>query len=339
MRGKVLIGLLGVTIASWLVVQYVVFPIWEVKSSNQELTELMKQKNEQMKANQAALNSPPTIDDEDGGQSVDSDNPPGELENRGPNDHSESSDDASDGDANDAAAGPKSAAEKLLELRQSTEQAYARQDYPAAFRSAQQLVEASPSVRTLLWLGDASFFAGEFSTCVETYDRVIDEAPMTKPQLWQRGLALYYAERFADGVEQFESHQELNTEDVENAVWHLLCAARVEGLEKARKNLIPIRGDTRIPMKEVYELFAGRMEPEQVLKTARETGVTDESDPRNQLQRYFAHLYIGLYHEMQQEPDQCRQSMTEAARICPLGKDNFMGQVARVHLAARPNPN
>ena len=31
----------------------------------------------------------------------------------------------------------------------------------------------------------------------------IQSQPAVKPYLWQRGLALYYADRFVDGAEQF----------------------------------------------------------------------------------------------------------------------------------------
>eukprot|EP00965_Chrysotila_dentata_P238069 6202274-Pleurochrysis_carterae.AAC.2 len=35
-----------------------------------------------------------------------------------------------------------------------------------------------------------------------SYDRIIEQQPSTKPYLWQRGLALFYADRFLEGAEQ-----------------------------------------------------------------------------------------------------------------------------------------
>ncbi len=43
--------------------------------------------------------------------------------------------------------------------------------------------------------------------------------PGAEPELWQRGLALYYTERFADGQKQFELHKTVNPNDVENRAW------------------------------------------------------------------------------------------------------------------------
>mgnify|MGYP000446850332 CR=1 FL=1 len=40
-----------------------------------------------------------------------------------------------------------------------------------------------------------------------------------------------------EGRKLFELHRSVNPQDVENAAWHFLCAARVDGLEKARAQL------------------------------------------------------------------------------------------------------
>jgi hypothetical protein len=74
--------------------------------------------------------------------------------------------------------------------------------------------------------------------------------PEQDPHHWQRGLCYYYAEEYEKGKAQFERHQTVNSQDVENAVWHFLCAVRAPGgnLAAAQKELIPIEGDGRIPI-------------------------------------------------------------------------------------------
>ena len=59
---------------------------------------------------------------------------------------------------------------------------------------------------------------------------------------WQRGIALYYAGRYQDCREQFESHRTVNPDDVENAAWHFLvcCARRVSG-ESGSGRFLPSR--------------------------------------------------------------------------------------------------
>ena len=103
-----------------------------------------------------------------------------------------------------------------------------------------------------------AFFAANMRESVELFDQLLKLEPALKPELWQRGLALYLAGDYQAGRDQFEVHQGFNSHDVENAVWHFLCVARLDGVDKARQALIPIEGDSRVPMREVYELFAGR---------------------------------------------------------------------------------
>jgi len=72
------------------------------------------------------------------------------------------------------------------------------------------------------------------------------------PQLWQRGIALYYAGRYDDCRKQFEAHRTVNPDVVENAAWHFLCVARADSVAAARAALLPVGPDRRVPMHEVY---------------------------------------------------------------------------------------
>ena len=78
----------------------------------------------------------------------------------------------------------------------------------------------------------------------------------------------YYAGEYEKGVKQFEIHQDVNSNDVENSVWHFLCVNKIKGFEAARKSLIDIKGDGRVPMAQVQKLFAGKLEPKDVLDAA-----------------------------------------------------------------------
>jgi lipoprotein NlpI len=163
---------------------------------------------------------------------------------------------------------------------------------------------------------------------VEAFDALLKLEPQSKPQLWQRGLSLYYTGDFKAGREQFETHQTYNTNDVENAAWHFLCVAKADGVEAARKVLIPIEGDARVPMKQVHELFAGKAKPEDVLKAA-------ESGEGNELRnhRCYAHLYLGLYFEAIGDDAKAKEHMVKAATDYKM--DHYMGKVAQVHVKLR----
>lgn len=177
------------------------------------------------------------------------------------------------------------------------------------------------------------FRAGRVPESLEDFDRANALDPDRAPQNWQRGLALYYAGRYADGRRQFELHRTVNPNDVENAVWHFACVARVEGLEAARTALMPIRGDSRIPMAEVHDLFAGEAEAEDVLEAAR---AEPAGTPGRAMAEFYAWLYLGLYHDLQGRHDAALNSLREAVKFAQPG--DYMGDVARVHLQRLEKP-
>lgn len=193
--------------------------------------------------------------------------------------------------------------------------------------TAQESSTVSPN--ELFRQGVEHFFAARPKESVAAFDKLLTIVPEAKPQLWQRGLSLYYAGDFKEGRLQFETHQTYNTQDVENAVWHFICVARSESVDAARKLLIPIEGDTRIPMKEVHLLFAGKGNPEDVLKAAQ-TGDSD-GEKRNQL--CYAHLYLGLYHEALGDATKAREHIVKAAKDYRM--DHYMGRCAQVHAKLR----
>jgi len=172
------------------------------------------------------------------------------------------------------------------------------------------------------------FFAGKPAESSTAFDRLVELQPAAEPELWQRGLALYYAGRFADGRRQFELHRTVNPADVENVAWHFACVARDQGPEQARQAIIPVGEDRRVPMREILDLFAGRAAPEIVLAAA-EAG--PEQGRRNQ--RCYAHLYLGLYFEAIGDAEKAKRHMLLAADTYSM--DHYMGKVAQVHCRVR----
>src|SRR6267142_6102347 len=111
----------------------------------------------------------------------------------------------------------------------------------------------------------ADFENGRFAESAAAFDILAKAVPGQAPYLWQRGIALYYAGRYRDCRAQFESHRTVNPADVENAAWHFLCVALAESPKSARAALLPVGPDSRVPMGEIYQMFAGRLKPEEVL--------------------------------------------------------------------------
>lgn len=187
---------------------------------------------------------------------------------------------------------------------------------------------AAADPRALFDEGVRLFFAAEPVESARVFDDLVAAQPAIEPQLWQRGISLYYAERFAAGRRQFELHRPANPADVENMAWHFACVARAEGMVAARAAVLPVGDDPRVPMREILDLFAGRAEPAAVLAAA-DGGA--ETGRRNQ--RCYAHLYLGLYFEAAGDGDRARHHMLQAAG--PYAMDHYMGRVAQVHVKLR----
>ena len=76
----------------------------------------------------------------------------------------------------------------------------------------------------------------------------------------------------------------------------------------------------------IYDLFAGRAKPEEVLAAVR------EGDPpsRELTTRLFhAHLYLGLYYDATGDTKKALEHLEQAAEDQGIGR--YMGDVARVH--------
>src|SRR5438128_5293506 len=113
-----------------------------------------------------------------------------------------------------------------------------------------------------------NFKLGHIKESAADFDKSVDLTPDQAPKLWQRGISLYYAGRYEDGQRQFELHQTINSNDVENAVWHFLCVARRAGIDPARASLFKIENDPLVPMMQIYAVYAGRGSAEEVMKAA-----------------------------------------------------------------------
>src|SRR5882672_9788892 len=176
------------------------------------------------------------------------------------------------------------------ETLRAAEAAFRKGDYPGAIALAGKIITATPSDYRACFLrgrayeetrqhekamadydaglklnpkaamgfqlrGLEHFRLGHIEQSIADFDQFIELVPGQSPYHWQRGIALYYAGRYEDGRKQFELHQTVNPNDVENAAWHYACVARASGVGKARASLIPIEGDPRVPMKQIHALF------------------------------------------------------------------------------------
>jgi len=209
----------------------------------------------------------------------------------------------------------------------AAQQAARARDYELAVKKTTELIGAGQKNPEMFYdRGRWNFRLGRICDSLADFDRFAVERPELASRLWERGITCYYAGKFADGSKQFEQYQTYYSNDVENAVWRYLCQARIEGREKARQAMLPIKFDKRIPMMEVYDLFRGKAKPEGVLKRleAISAGGEEAREPR-----FNGHFYLALYHDSEGDLVKARRHLDEAVKQYKAG--HYMWAVAKQH--------
>jgi tetratricopeptide (TPR) repeat protein len=172
--------------------------------------------------------------------------------------------------------------------------------------------------------GMVKFQLAKIDESIEDFDKAEQLDARIKPYLWQRGLSYYYAERFAEGAQQFEIDLTVNAQDVEETVWRYLCIARLSGVEEARNSLLTVKNDPRSVMRRVYDLYAGDCTPDDVLNVGISEGINGN---------FYSHLYLGLYYEAENNLDLAQEYIVKAVDNYKI--DDYMWYLAQVHKKLR----
>ncbi|XP_022999590.1 uncharacterized protein LOC111493913 isoform X4 [Cucurbita maxima] len=147
------------------------------------------------------------------------------------------------------------------------------------------------------------FREGDVSGSLAEFDKAIELDPRQKAYLWQRGLSLYYLDRFEEGAEQFRLDVAQNPSDTEESIWCFVCEAQLYGVDEARRRFL-----------ELVAAFSSGRENEY----------------------FYASLYAGLYHEAEKKLDAAKQHIVAACQS-PYGQrsDDYMAALAKVHCLCR----
>jgi len=152
---------------------------------------------------------------------------------------------------------------------------------------------SSADASSLVQQGMAMFRAGDVAGSVAAFDAAVAKTPALRGVLWQRGLSLYYADRFDDCSQQFRGDVALNPRDAEEIVWTVLCdAQKTKDFAAASAGMPNVPDERRPIMREVLALFRGTSTPE-ALQRAGDAGGKDSAS------YFYARLYLGLYYEAQ----------------------------------------
>ncbi len=183
--------------------------------------------------------------------------------------------------------------------------------------------QSEPSPSSLVGLGDALLRGGRCTEAVENFERAIKRSPDSEPYLWQYGIALFFVGRYDDARALFEKHRVVNPHDVENAAWHFLCVAKADGIEKARRILLPAPGDSRVPMEAVLQRLPGG-DFEAIGEAMEKTRGT----PAYASAQFYGDLYIALIADAEGKPLIAREHLQKASSA---KLTHYMADVARVY--------
>ncbi|KAL8208895.1 hypothetical protein R6Q57_008307 [Mikania cordata] len=171
------------------------------------------------------------------------------------------------------------------------------------------------------------FRQGDVVGSVAEFDHAIQLDPRQKAYLWQRGLSLYYLDRFEEGAEQFRIDVAHNPNDTEESIWCFLCEAQLYGSAEARKRFLEVGRDPRTVMREAYNMFKYGGDPEKLV---------DMFSKGHESECFYASLYAGLYYESQNEADKAKVHMVASCKSSyGLRSDDYMASLAKVHCICR----
>ncbi|RCV25371.1 hypothetical protein SETIT_5G161100v2 [Setaria italica] len=171
------------------------------------------------------------------------------------------------------------------------------------------------------------FRQGDVEGSLAEFDKAIEMDPRQKKYLWQRGLSLYYLDRFEEGAEQFRLDVAANPNDTEESIWCFLCEAQLYGIEEARKRYLEVGLDSRPVMREAYTMFKDGGDPEKLVANFSSGSGGDV---------FYSSLYAGLYNESQKNADKAKFHIVAACKS-PYGSrsGDYMASLAFVHCQCR----
>ena len=178
--------------------------------------------------------------------------------------------------------------------------------------------------------GDRHLFLGRFADAVTDFEKEISLDATRDAPHWRLGIAYYFAGQFAKSAGQFAKYHAHDNRDRENGLWKMLGDAKVIGLERARRAMLPYTRFDREPFPTLYEMFAGTKTTAAFLADLRDRKLAD--NPRVM---FFAHYYAGLNEELLGRRTEAITLLREAVAN-PWGRTAeggpaYMWQAARLH--------
>ncbi len=196
--------------------------------------------------------------------------------------------------------------------------------------AATAVLDKTPeSITALSHRGDAELFLARFPDAVADFEKMIALDPAQDAPHWRLGIAYYFTGAFEKASRQFEKYHNYDGHDRENGIWKFLADARAGGIDNAREKMLVYDRFDREPFPELYEMFAGKRSPSDVLGEIDQKSLGAETSVQ-----FFAHYYIGLYELLMGHRPAALKDLRAAVATFDdarsAGNPGYMWQVARL---------
>lgn len=193
------------------------------------------------------------------------------------------------------------------------------------------LTATPSSIQALSNRGDIRQFMGHFTDAISDFERMIAVDPSQDAPHWRLGIAYYFAGSYQKAAKQFEKYHAFDGRDRENGVWKFMSQAKAEGLQAARKEMLSYERFDREPFPALYDMFAGRITPENVLKHVASNHLEEQKQVV-----FFAKYYVGVYLSLTGQTAKGLGYINESVALftpatAGQGGPGYMWQVARLH--------
>ena len=206
-----------------------------------------------------------------------------------------------------------------------------REKFSRQIAAADAALEKDPQlVQAYSARGDARLFLGDFRGAVADFEKMFSLDPKQDAPHWRLGIAYYFTGDFAKSARQFEKYHAYDGRDRENGIWRFLAQAKADGVAKARTEMLAYTRFDREPFPSLYEMFAGKKSPDDVLAEVEKKGLTTRTEVM-----FFANYYAGLEEHLRGNRARALELLAKAV-ASPAGRDarggaGYMWQVARLH--------
>ena len=193
---------------------------------------------------------------------------------------------------------------------------------------ADRFIKENPNlVRGWSSRGDMRLFLGNFEGAKLDYEKMIELNPELEVSHWRLGIAYFYLEEYDKAARQFQIYHNYDAVDRENGIWRFMSQFKSNGLNAAREGLLKYEKDDRPPYPLLYEMFAGRLSPDEVFSNIETANYS--KDYRERV-LFHATLYAGIYLELVEKNQETAKNMLKKAF------ENIYGQSTGTYMWQKP---